>query len=380
MDEHMDELDRVEYALKLLGNPRLLQEKKAQEWLADKTNRMLYEECRLYVEAGLRREGGRDAGKEYRLFMSRIRRHRVFRNFSLVAAACLLLIVSGVWVWQGMSSREKVVEHVVMNVPGEAQVVLEMADGKQVVLDGKRQERWVQEEGIEIREDSTGILDYTAARKDKVEYHTVKVPRGGEFAVVLNDGTEVWLNSESELTFPTVFRDGERCVTLKGEAYFAVQHDQTKPFVVKSEGIRTKVYGTEFNVKAYRGNPVDVTLVKGSVSVMREYADQEYMLIPGQQARFEEDTPTIREVDTRRFTAWKEGYFYYQEETLENILSDLKRWYDFETVYADPSAKGLLFELWASRDMDIEAIVGLLTGTNKIRVKIQGRYFIVSTK
>lgn len=380
MDEYIDELDRIEYALKLLGNPRMLQEKNVQEWLADESNRRLYEECRLYVEAGLRKEERRDAEKEFRLFITRNRRYRKLKIFRLVAAVSLLLIVAGGLVWQGKLFQDKAAKNVMMAVPGEAQVVLEMADGKQVMLNGTQQDYWTKEVGIKTREDSTGGLDYTAVRKDKVEYHTVRVPRGGEFAVVLNDGTEVWLNSESELTFPTVFQEKERIVTLKGEAYFSVRHDERKPFIVKAEGIRTKVYGTEFNVKAYRGNPVDVTLVKGSVSVMREYADQEYLLNSGQQARFVEETPQIWDVDTRRFTAWKEGYFYYQKERLENILSDLKRWYDFETVYTDSFVKSLLFELWASKDMDIEEIVKLLTSTNKIRVKIQGRYFIVSAE
>ena len=157
--------------------------------------------------------------------------------------------------------------------------------------------------------------------------------------------------------------------------------DERQPFIVVASGVRTKVYGTEFNVKAYADNKVDVTLVEGKVAVKRASDDSEYALTPGQNAHLEAGAvPLIEKVNVHKYIAWKEGYFYYENERLEVIVNDLKRWYDFDVVYVGSGVKDLRFELWSGRDSDIGVIMGLLTKTNRVSVRLAGRTLIVSER
>lgn len=379
--------DRLKLVLDILNHPELLQEEYVREWLTREENQKLYEECRLYLEAGLRKEVGQhlDVATEYerfnRKFMTRPRRG-IWR-WPAVAAAIVIIIVS-TW-WLSMNSENGVEKTTFMAdvfsgqvVPGKNQAVLVTESGKTVVLGNNKISDVEIEAGVVVRDDSVKGVDYSLVENTEVHYHTLKVPKGGEFKIVLRDGTEIWLNSESELRFPTVFTGDRREVELKGEGYFSVARDDRLPFVVVAAGVRTKVYGTEFNVRSYNEKDVNVTLVRGRVGVQRDESAREYALVPGENARFVGDRPEITQVNVHRFTAWKEGYFYYENERLETIMNDLKRWYDFDIVYVVDQVKDLNFELWSSRDSDISTIIGLLTKTNKVHLKLEGRTLIVS--
>lgn len=311
------------------------------------------------------------------------RSKRAMWRWTATAAAIVIIVVSILWL--SMNSKTGVEEAMSVAevfsgqvVPGKNQAMLVTESGKTVVLGNNKLSDVEIETGVVVRDDSVKGVDYSWLENTEVHYHTLKVPKGGEFKIVLHDGTEVWLNSESELRFPTVFTGDRREVELKGEGYFSVMHDDRLPFVVVAAGVRTKVYGTEFNVRSYNEKDVNVTLVRGRVGVQGDESTREYTLVPGENARFEGDRLEITRVNIHKFTAWKEGYFYYENERLETIMNDLKRWYDFDIVYIGNQVKDLNFELWSSRDSDISTIIGLLTKTNKVHLKLEGRTLIVS--
>ena len=378
--------DQPEFVLDILNHPELLQERYVQEWLSKEENKRLYEECRLYLEAGLRKEvGGLDVVTKYEEFERKFIHHqrREIWRWAAVAAAVVIIVVN-MW-WLAMNSGTNVKETVSMAdvssgqvMPGKNRAMLVTETGKMIVLGHNDLSGVEIEDGIVVSDDSVKGVNYSLNGNTAVHYHTLRVPKGAEFKIVLSDGTEVWLNSESELRYPTIFTGDRREVELKGEGYFSVTHDDKIPFVVVAAGVQTKVYGTEFNVRSYDVNDVNVTLVKGKIGVRKEVAVREYTLNPGENACFEGDTPKITQINTRRFTAWKEGYFYYENERVETIMNDLKRWYDFDVVYVGNKVKDLNFELWSSRDRDISTIIGLLMKTNKVRMKLEGRTLIVS--
>lgn len=234
------------------------------------------------------------------------------------------------------------------------------------------------EKGVSVKYDSVQGINYDLSEGASVSYHTLRVPKGAEYKLTLNDGTVVWLNSASELRYPTSFTGEIREVFLKGEGYFSVAHDEKHPFIVVSSDIYTKVYGTEFNVRSYGEEDIHVTLVQGRVSVKKSESGREYTLSPGENACFEEDVPEITKVNVNRYIAWKDGFFYYENETLEAIMDDLKRWYDFDVMYVGNRVKEYRFELWASRHSEISVITDLLMKTNRVGIKVNGKTLVIS--
>ena len=199
--------------------------------------------------------------------------------------------------------------------------------------------------------------------------------------MVLEDGSRVWLNSESEFRYPSVFDQGKREVYLKGEGYFEVVHDKERPFIVRTEKVSTRVLGTEFNVQSYTGKAVNVTLVRGSVAV-RGNNDQantsEVVLNPGENASWEGGRFRVETVDALKYVAWKDGFFYYDNEPLENILNELGRWFDFTVFYQNPEVKSYRFKFWANRKDTPEEIMERLNETGKLHVRFNGESVVVS--
>ena len=266
-------------------------------------------------------------------------------------------------------------EHI---APGRNQAVLITESGEELVLGASGSESRELGEGVSVEYDSLRGINYKLTERAVVSYHTLRVPKGAEYKLTLNDGTIVWLNSESELRYPTSFAGESREGFLKGEGYFSVAHDEQHPFIVVSSDIYTKVYGTEFNVRSYGEGDVHVTLVQGRVSVKKTEDGSEYTLNPGENARFTESVPEITKVNVNRYIAWKDGYFYYENESLESIMDDLKRWYGFDVVYVGNKARDYRFELWASRDSEISVITDLLMKTNRVGIKVNGKTLVVS--
>lgn len=209
--------------------------------------------------------------------------------------------------------------------PGSNKAVLQLGNGQTVTL-GKA-DTTLDEDGAKIRQQQ-GALVYDE-KEGAVQYNTLTTPRGGQFQLVLADGTAVWLNASSSIRFPTRFSGKERIVELTGEGYFEVAKDQHKPFRVKVNGVEIAVLGTHFNVMGYKGI-TKTTLAEGSVKI--ELADnRSWLLKPGQQGTVKENKEVnIAATDVEKALAWKNGVFYFKDDAITDVVEQLARWYDID--------------------------------------------------
>ena len=229
------------------------------------------------------------------------------------------------------------------------------------------------------------VLEYEAGVKKhgekKLEYNTLTIPRGGEYRLKLEDGTNVWLNAETELRFPVAFGDSERRIFLKGEAYFDVAKEAERPFVVCVNGVDVTALGTEFNIAAVQGgDEVLTTLVNGSVWVVNEEG-ADCILTPAEQAVCKKGVVGIevQKVNTNLYTSWKDGYYAFDKQPLGEIMRTLERWYDIHVVFADSVAEKLRFSGRVKRYEDIDNLLTMIKLTNDVDFEIEERAIIVRT-
>lgn len=259
--------------------------------------------------------------------------------------------------------------------------VLTLNDGKQLALHTSIQEI---EEKNNIRLTDSGRLEYlrlSEATTQEITYNTLTVPYGCEFSVVLSDGSRIWLNAGSELKYPETFPNDSREITLDGEAYFEIASDTARPFYVRTQGMQLKVLGTSFNIKAYpEETEIVTTLISGSIEQHFPATGRKLHLIPSQQSRFNPATGNlqIHKADTEEVLAWKNGKFIARDETLEEILRELSRWYDFEAVFTHSALKSERFYLHTNRYNTIREILDNLQSTNGIRFSYIGNKIYIS--
>ena len=201
---------------------------------------------------------------------------------------------------------------------------------------------------------------------------------GGLYELELSDGTRVWLNSVSQLRYPVQFAGNERKVYLSGEAYFDVQRDTTRPFIVSSDGMDVRVYGTEFNVTAYEGEPLRTVLVNGKVG-MQARSSEEIFLHPGEMGKYHAEAQKIevQAVNTRLYTAWKDGTFAFNNETIEQIMGRLSRWYDLNVFYANEEVKSQVVDGIIPQVNNVGDILHLIEGTATVRFELKGNTVVV---
>lgn len=217
-----------------------------------------------------------------------------------------------------------------------------------------------------------GSPESSANQKNK--NNVIRVPRGGEYELILPDGTHVWINSDSELSFPVQFDANKREVSLSGEAYFDVAKDQQKPFTVKiAGGIEIKVLGTQFNIQAYPdGNTIETTLREGSVNVSDK--TQKVTLSPSFQAVYSKSDKRMstHKVDVRLYTSWKEGLFVFEHKPLEEIMTTLSRWYNINVFYANKTVKNYHFTGDLERYSDFKKTLNMIEKATSIRFVVKG--------
>lgn len=260
-------------------------------------------------------------------------------------------------------------------LPGGAKAVLTLDNGEVVHLEGDFKRQQMQLAGERIQVDST-TLNYSSAQERSAQlvprYNKVETPQGGEYLLVLNDGTKVHLNSMSSLRFPVTFGSGKREVELTGEAYFEV-NGTGQPFIVHTQGMQIEVLGTAFNISAYPGEEYQTTLVSGSVKVDAGEG-RSLILKPSQQASL---TPgkgdmQVRTVDVAFYTSWVNGKINFRDRRLEDIMKILSRWYNIEVDYADERLKNKRFGCYVNRYEEIAPFLDLLEATENIYVRING--------
>lgn len=267
---------------------------------------------------------------------------KVKKLWRLAIAASIVAILgfTGLWLYDLTYKPENKQLAINESVPYSSEgVTLILADGSQVNLD-ELESGIVQQRGdLAIKKTADGQLIYEYANQllqinaNSVAQNTIRVPNGTNFQLKLPDGTRVWLNTASSLTFPIAFTNDERRVVLDGEAYFEVAHDATNPFKVIANGTEVLVTGTHFNVSAYRSDQrVITTLLEGGVNIIKD--NQEVFLTPGYQAvtYFSSNTIDKQKGDLEQAVAWKSGYFVFNNMDLISIMKSVARWYDIHVI------------------------------------------------
>ena len=252
------------------------------------------------------------------------------------AATILVLCVIGVTIWMNELKQNEANQLAQVTIePGRAKALLVLDDGQEIELDDHETSKVLEESGIVIVNDSSRVEYRPASRMGEKEVmNKIIVPTGGEYNLILSDGTRVYLNAESVITFPKHFTGERREVTLEGEAYFHVTASKEHPFIVKTKDMDVMVTGTEFNVKAYPDEMnVQTTLLQGVVTVFSGFEKKEKVEIkPNQQVEWCRDSVKmrVREVDPDLFMAWKNGRFIFRQDRLGDIMRTLARWYGVE--------------------------------------------------
>ena len=309
-------------------------------------------------------------------------RRRVAMLWRWVAAVMIPLFVGGTIWFSLRETKEIPVAQVPVLEAGSPQAVLIMAKGERINLASVQVDTLTTKGGVRVRLDSARSVTYEQGegQPTEVEYNTIVVPRKGEYQLTLADGSRVYLNSESEIRFPTFFSGEERKVYLKGEAFFEVAPDAGKPFIVDVGEVDVRVLGTRFNVNAYTPDEViRTTLVSGKVQVSDRKDRASTILAPGQQAVWEEGRISTKEVDAAAVSAWVDGKFYFEEgATLEEIAAQLQRWYDVDFFFASERVKRFVFAGVIKKEYTANEIFSIIEKTTRVKFTVNGRTVVVT--
>lgn len=303
---------------------------------------------------------------------------RILQYAGIVAA---IVLIGGIWYFDGEKHRPE--SEILMAKKStiqelESKAILVLPDGREFDLKSKDDLETLASYKVAASADSE-ILTYSSEEVDSIiEYHTLRIPRGGEYVLILSDGSTVYLNAESELTYPANFSGKERRVRLKGEAYFEVKKDTTKPFIVDVAPLRVQVLGTEFGVRAYNDEPcIKTTLKQGKVSVESEGCG--VILTPSTQATFNKSDVRldVKKVNVNLFVGWKDGRLIFDNCPLEQVLTDLGRWYDFKVIYEKEKLRSIPFSLNIKKHEIFAEVLELLEETGCVKFEIKDNIVVV---
>ena len=377
-----DQIDIETLILKYLQG-KLAEEEKRQldEWLKDDRNKKLFSRLvnnqRILVK--MERLDEYDWEKSWKVMEKKLHERKKFSwKYWGMVASLLGIVLLGTWVF--MEKNEKKSPVVVMRgvEPGGVFAELVLPDGKIVELNKDSNNLFLGESGKVLRNEN-GVLFLTqdSVQLQKVGYSEIRTPRGGEYQVVLPDNSIVWLNADSKLRFPLTFSGKERRVFASGELYFQVAKDSLSPFRIEVEGLyEVEVLGTEFNVRAYSDLPSATTLVDGRVLIRDK--GTKVVLKPGEQAvKGKHGEVVVREVDVAPYIAWKQGYFLFEDERLEDILNELARWYDVNIFFENSSVREERFSVDMPRHESFEEVLRLIEQTRSIQIEIEGNNVFV---
>lgn len=283
------------------------------------------------------------------------------------AAAVVVLCVAGYYIWNRTDTPHEAMP--------QKKVSLLLEDGSTLMLEREASRLISRNEGVTIAvEDSTLVyssLTEAAEADDAVGTNTLIVPNGCDYRLRLSDGSEVWLNAGSTLTFPTVFGGARREVGITGEGYFEVSPDARHPFVVKAGEVEITVLGTSFNVCSF-SRTIETTLVEGKVRL--SYGDEQLVLYPDQQAVWhaEAEKFDVRPVDARNYTLWKEGVFWFDDAPLSAIMDEVCRWYDMQAEFRNPALAEMRFSVEIKRYESVDTVLGIIGGTKRAGFRRDG--------
>jgi ferric-dicitrate binding protein FerR (iron transport regulator) len=261
--------------------------------------------------------------------------------------------------------------------PGRVGAILTLGNGKTILLDSAGNGNIASQGAMSVVKRNDIIAYEGSAHGSEVVYNTMSTPKRRQFSLVLSDGTKVWLNAASSITYPTVFTGKDRKVSVSGEVYFEVSHRDDSPFIVEKGNVAIKVLGTHFNVNTYQDeHDIKITLLEGSVSVSNKSVLA--LIKPGQQARVSDDDKikVLKDINIDDVMAWKNGLFHFEGIRIESLMQQLTRWYDIEVVYSKRTDE--LFYAEIPRNTNLSDVLKALELTGKVKFAIEGNKVIVN--
>jgi ferric-dicitrate binding protein FerR (iron transport regulator) len=311
------------------------------------------------------------------------------------AAASIMLLTGGYSVFQFSSKTDVPLKPVALRQPAVNDIpapesnraTITLANGKKIYLDSSASGMLATQNNVSLKKTADAAIVYdlgsSSASTDMI-FNTLTNPRGSKVInITLSDGSHLWLNSSSSVTFPVAFSKHERNISITGEAYLEVAHDASRKFKVHANGVTTEVLGTHFNVKAYEDEAeVKVTLLEGAVKTVLDDG-QSAMLTPGQQAAVQYPTATNAQLkinkhpDVEEVLAWKNDRFSFNDTGIQQIMKQVSRWYDVDIQY-DGEMEGLSFGGNMSRQKNVSELLKRLEATKAVKFAINGRKIIVT--
>lgn len=311
----------------------------------------------------------------------------LWRNKKVIAVAAILLVTLSISIIfslrEPVSYLNKISKSGKDVNPGTNKAILTLSTGKKIMLTDSLSGELASENGLDISKTAEGTLVYKISENTRKlspeQYNTIETPKGGQYHIILPDGTKIWLNASSVFRYPASFSNfRERRVELQGEAYFEVSKVRGLPFIVKTDKQEVEVLGTHFNVNAYPDEPDSrTTLLEGRVKVTSSQL-KSAVIEPGQQALVAQGAITVKTVDTEQPVDWKNDEFIFKNETLGSIMRKIARWYDVEIVFIDAEIAKETFSGSLSRQNTISEILKTLELTDRAHFKIDDRKVLIT--
>jgi transmembrane sensor len=297
------------------------------------------------------------------------------------AAAILVFILAGVYLAGRKQAVQQVAKVQTDVLPGSNKAVLTLFNGKKIVLTSAQKGKLAYQGNTIINKTADDKLVYASqgnSTSAAMVYNTLTTPRGGQYHLVLADGTNVLLNAASSIKYPAQFTGSERKVEITGEVYFEVVHDKNKPFRVVAGEQTVEDLGTKFDIDAYGDEPIiKTTLLEGSIQVSRA-GGTSAVLKPGEASVLTSDRLKITNGDTEEAIAWKNGDFIFKNQNLQAIMKNVARWYDIDVKYGELKNRNLTYSGEVSRSKNLSAVLQMLESTGQVKFKIEGNNVRVS--
>ena len=391
-EKNIFQLARI-IAASLKGNANDEEQRTLREWLSVSTrNKKIYDEFKdgKRLEQKIVESQQINWKNDYQHFITKRQRTRKNRRMKTIiryaAILTLPIVAAGIFLLQ-KNDRQTIVSISEVIKPGEHKAVLITGGGERITLSDSTLSPIQEQNGMIVNVTNNKVSyilpEDSLCTQGSPIFNTLQIPRGGEYFLTLADGTEVWLNAETEIRYPVQFTGDKRVVYLDGEAYFTVAPDKNKPFTVVSTHASVSVLGTQFNFRAYPDErDVQTTLVSGSVIMQSEKYKQQIKLVPGEQGVLEKNSAKLmkQEVNTYLYTAWKDGRFAFRDARLEDLFNILARWYDLSIFYQSPEAKDIRFTGDLNKTDDFKSILKIIEQNERVTFTVNQHTVFIQAK
>lgn len=373
----------------MLSNASKKEQEELSKWLEHDTNKQIFDSIINHqkIDQKLEQHQSIESATAFNKFIKQTEKNR-FKSariaFKLAAASIVIAFIS-IAVYQMTNIEPSNTYNMVSQSiePGSSKAVLILSNGTKITLNQHVADTTINQSGVNIHSNHKQLrYQQTHLNTNKVNHNTILTPRGGEYQLALADGTKVWLNAESKLTYPVAFKGAQRLVELEGEAYFEVAHNADKPFIVQTEKKQITVLGTSFNISAYPSDEeTTTTLVTGSIEALFA-GNIKKILRPNQQLIVDHanNKGTLKQVDTYLYSSWKDGRLVFRNQHLGDILEDMERWYNFRVAYDSEKTKNYRFSIDMPKYDSFDKVIDIIEMTGLVDLEINGNVLIAKSK